>query len=240
MTESIFDADGITDSQFDAWLSGATLAQGSVDILQNPALLGEWEDLVRRHERAQHASKAEGGIADDNPLGALEAEAELLLARIEASRTTFHVRALVPGDLDAILAAHPIKSGPRFAGKVPPVQPNPTEAQAKAWLGMMDSYRIQREAWEAEHAEEIAAHREETRAAMTAQGAEKIARAVTRVEQAGALVAERLTVEQVIAMSRRIGDTQLALIADAIDRVSTAAPEVPAGFLSHTSGDVPD
>lgn len=220
---------------FDAWLSGAGLAQGSVEILQRPALLGQWDDLRRRYERAQQAAKGEGGIADDNPLAELEAEAEALLAEIEASRTVLHVRALIPDDLAAILAAHPVTPGPQFRGKVPSVQPNPTETQAKAFLGMWQACALEKERWEADNAGAIDAHRKSVMDALEAQGAEKISRAVASVEQGGRVVASHITVDQVIKLARTIGDPQVNKILAEIDRVSESAPEVPASFLSRTS-----
>jgi hypothetical protein len=220
---------------FDAWLSGAGLAQGSVEILQKPALLSQWDDLARRHDRAQKTVKGEGGITDDNPLPALEAEAEQLLDAIEASRTVLHVRALIPDDLAAILAAHPVTPGPRFTGTIPSVQPNPTENQAKAFLGMYSTYKAQLEQWEADNAAAIDAHRQAVMDALLAQGAEKISRAVARVEQGGRVVAEHISVEQVIKLAKAIGDPQLNKIIAEIDRVSEEAPEVPASFLSRNS-----
>lgn len=231
--------EGITADEFDQWLMGAGLPHASVEILQNPALLGEWDDLQRRYERVKAIAQAEGGITDSDPTGELEAEAEDLLARLEASRTTLHLRALTPDDLDAILAAHPVKPGPKFDGKIPSVQPNPTELQAKAFLGMYASYEAQLNRWQEEHADEIDAHRQATMAALQAQGAEKVARSVVRIEQGGRIVAERITAEQVIALQKRIGDPQIKVILAKIKEVSEGVPEVPPGFSSRTSGSDP-
>jgi hypothetical protein len=230
------DQEGITADQFDDWLDGATLAQGSVEILQNPALLSRWDDLQRRYERAQQIARGEGGITDDNPIAALEAEAEQLLADIEASRTSWHVRALTSDDLAAILAAHPLQDEPRFRGKIPSVQPNPTETQAKAFLGMYNAYRAQLERWQDEHAEEIEAFQQHVLDVNLACGAEKVARATVRIEQDGRTVAEHVSVEQVIRLAARIGDPQVNRIITEIDELSETAPEVPPSFLSRTSG----
>lgn len=221
---------------FDAWLAGAGLAQGSVEILQKPALLAQWDDLARRYERAQDlAAAGEAGITDEAPHADLEREAAELLAELEASRTILHVRALIPSDLAAILAAHPVKPGPQFRDKIPSVQPNPTENQSKAWLGMWEAYGLRKEEWEADNAAAIDAHREETLAALLAQGAEKVSRSVTRVEQGGRVIAEHITVDQVMKLAEMIGDAQVSKIIAKIDEVSAAAPEVPAGFLSRSS-----
>ncbi len=237
MTESSITDDPTTDAvlDFDAWLSGAGLAQGSVEILQKPALLAKWDDLRRRYERAQQTAKGEGGIADDNPLTELESEAEALMSEIEASRTVLHVRALIPDDLSAILAAHPVTPGPQFRGKIPSVQPNPTETQAKAFLGMWQACTLQKEQWEADNAAAIDAHRQSVMDALEAQGAEKISRAVASVEQGGRVVASHITVEQVLKLARAIGNPQVSKIIAEIDRLSESAPEVPASFLSRNS-----
>ena len=228
MTEPVYD--------FDAWLDGASLTQKSVEILQNPALLSRWDDLQRRYEHAQQVGQAEVGIEDVSPLAALEAEADELLAEIEASRSVWHVRALTDEDVAAIMAAHPITPAPQFGGQVPSVQPNPTEAQAKAFLGAYTAYGAKLEAWKAEHAAELEAHEKATADALLARGAEKVARAVVRVEQGGATVTDRVSVEQVIALERRIGKAQISKIIAAIDAATTDEPEVPAGFLSRRSG----
>jgi hypothetical protein len=233
------DRDSITADQFDEWLAGASLAHTSVEILQNPGLLGEWEDLERRHARAKAIAQAEGGITDGDPLGELEAEAESLLERIEASRTTFHLRALTPEDNAAILAAHPVKPGPRFAGKIPSIQPNHTETQAKAFLGMYASYEAQLNRWKEENAEEIDAHEKDMMDALLRQGAEKVSRSVVRIEQGGRTISTHLSADQVIALEKRIGQPQISAIIAAINTVSETAPEVPTGFLSRTSGSDP-
>ncbi len=132
-----------------------------------------------------------------------------------------------------------MKPGPRFTGKIPSVQPNPTETQAKAFLGMYASYEAQLNRWQDEHAEEIDAHRQATLAALQAQGAEKVARSVVRIEQAGRTIADRITADQVIALQKRIGDPQIKVILAKINEVSENVPEVPPGFSSRTSGSDP-
>lgn len=228
-----------TGDQFDEWLAGASLAQGSVEILQNPALLGRWEDLQRRWQRAQQIAQGEGGITDDNPVAALEAEAEQLLADMEASRTIWYVRELTSDDLTAILAAHPLQDEPRYDGRIPSVQPNPTETQAKAFLGMYNAYRADVERWQDEHAEEIETFRRHVLDVNLARGAEKVARATVRIEQDGRTVAEHVSVDQVRILAARIGDPQVNRIIAAIDQLSESAPEVPSSFLSRTSGSDP-
>ena len=222
---------------FDDWLSTATLSRASAEVLQRPDLLSLWDDLARRWERAERvAAASERGIEDADPMAEMETEATALLAEIEASRTVFHVRGILPADVEAIEAAHPIPTQPRFTGKLPSVQQNATEAQSKAFLGMWESYRLQQERWESEHADELAEHRARTLEALRFRGAERVARATVKVEQGGSEIASSLTVEQVLALADRIGEPQLLLILAAIDKASTAEPEVDTSFLSKRSG----
>lgn len=223
-------------TDFDAWLAGATLAQSSVEVLQDGGLLARWDDLRARWERAEKADAGERSISDADPLAELEIEARELLSEIEASRTVFVVRGLLPSDVKAIRAAHPVTDPPRFTGKVPGVTQNPTEAQAKAYLGMWESYQLQRERWEADNAEAIDAHQAATAEALLLQGAERIARATVRIEQAGQVIATRITAEQVVQLADRIGDPQIKLILAAIQKASEDAPEVSPSFLSRHSG----
>lgn len=213
---------------FDSWLAGAGLPQSSVEILQRPELLARLADMERRARRLS----ADRGIADDDVVGDVAA----LLAEVEASRTVWFVRALTSEDVDAILAAHPIDPTPRFTGRLPAVVPNPTEAQARAFLGMWESYEAQRERWQAEHAADLEAHAARSVEAMRARGAERISRAVVRIEQQGQVIADHVTVVQAMALPRVLGEPQVAAILAAIDAASDSVPEVDPDFLSRISG----
>ena len=94
----------------------------------------------------------------------------------------------------------------------------------------------ERERWEADNAEAIEKHQAETAAALLLQGAERIARATVRIEQAGQVIATRITAEQVVQLADRIGDPQITLILGAIQKASENAPEVSPSFLSQHSG----
>lgn len=223
-------------NDFETWLAEATLTQASAEVLQDGRLLAKWEDLRTRWDRAEKIPAADRGISDPDPMAELELEARALLDAIEGSRTTFVVRGLLPSDLAAIQAAHPVTKAPEFVGKKPAIVQSPTDAQAKAFLGMWESYQLQKAEWERVHADEIETHRNATVAALRAQGAERVSRAVVRVEQAGRIIATKLTPEQVLSLADSIGEPQLQLILDAITRASDNAPEVDPDFLSRNSG----
>ncbi len=216
------------DFDIDQWLTHATVTQGSVEILQRPDLLARWEDLERRVERAQaEKNVGERSAADTDPMLALRQEAEDLLQEIDASRTVFFVRALNDDDLSAIEAAHPVEKPPAFTAKMPAVVQNPTEKQALAFLGMWESYKLQKEQWDRENTELLAAHRAKAMEGLKLRGAEKIARATVKIVQGGRSTTKPLTADQVVSLSDKIGEVQTNRLLKKIDEVSAADPGVP-------------
>ena len=229
------------DLDFDAWLDGASLATVSVELLQNPSLLSEYEDWERRYLRAKTAPKVERSAADPDPVTALLAEGEELLARLEAARTVWHVRALTGDDRDAIMAAFPNPPAPEgFKENPPRVVHSPTEAQAKAFSQGYEAYRERERRWVDAHHPELEAYGEAVKVAATLRGAEELARAVVRVKQAGRVIAERITAEQAMQLAGKIGEAQLNVLVEAVNRACREVPEVPVGPLSHGSGDDPE
>lgn len=232
----------MTDFDFDAWLDGVTPATTSVDILQDPALLADYDEWQRRYSRAVKTEPAERSMGDPDPIAALTAEGESLLARIEQSRTTWHLRALTDADRRAVRAAFP--EPPAMAGFTePPPSLNlesPTEAQAKAFTLTFEAWRARRDVWTAEHRAELEAYGDQYATMAIQRATERIRRAVAKVEQHGVIIAEELTYEQVKRLLRKIGEAQAVVLSDAIDRASAEVPEVPAGPLSRGSGDDPE
>ena len=229
------------DLDFDAWLDGTSLTTVSVELLQTPGLLSEYEDWQRRYHRAKAARHPERSAADRDPVVALEAEGEALLERLEASRTTWHVRALTADDRDAIMAAFPNPTPPKGFDENPPrIGNSPTEAQAKAFSQGWEAYRERERRWVDEHRPELEAYSKALAEASTQRGAEEVSRAVVRVEQGGRTIAEHITSEQALQLSGKIGDAQLNVLIEAIGRAARDVPEVPVGPLSRGSGDDPE
>lgn len=222
---------------FDAWLEGAGLATTSVEVLQNPDLISEYEAWERRYARAQAASE-ELSAGEKNPVKALEAEGEALLHRIERSRSTWHLRALTIEQQRSIVAAFPDPEPPTIFEEEPPkLTGSPTEAQAKAYTQGWEAYRAREQRWLEANKDALIAYLDAVQQMARDRGAEKVVRSLVRIEQDGQTVTNRVTVEQVQRLAERIGDAQVKAITDAIDRVSVQAPEVPIGPLSHGSGD---
>lgn len=91
------------DFDLDAWINGARATERSVEFFARGDLVATAEDLLRRYEAAVTAVRPEDrGIGDDSP-EALLAEIERVNEELQASRTTWTVRALSP---DAIKAAN--------------------------------------------------------------------------------------------------------------------------------------
>ena len=227
---------------FESWLSGASATTTSIEILQTPALLGRYESWLRRYNRARAADVgSERSASDPDPVKALEAEGVALLDEIERSRSTWHVRALSGDDNRGIIEAHPDPVAPEgFTEKPPRIVTSPTEAQAKAFSQGYEAWSHRQQLWVSENRAQLEAYGEALRQINVDRGAEKIARAVVRVEQGGRVVTERVTAEQALALPARIGEAQVAVLLDAINRASTEVPEVPLGPLSHGSGSSPE
>ena len=228
----------MADLDFDAWLDGASLTTTSVDILQNPGLLGDYEDWRRRYERAKNASHGELAAGEADPLKTLTAQGEDLLARVEQSRSTWHLRALTSDDDRAIIAAYPTPAAPAGFDESPPkITTAPTEAQAKAFSQGYQAWERRQQLWLEAHRAELEEYGEALRLVADQRGAERLVRAVVKVEQGGRTVADRITVEQALSLPGRIGEAQVKVLMAAVERASNAVPEVPIDPLSHGSGD---
>lgn len=225
---------------FDAWLDGASLTTTSVDILQNPGLLGRYESWLRRYQRAEAVDTGERTMGEADPLIALRVEGEQILAEVEQSRTTWHLRALTSEDDRAITAAFPTPDAPEGFTEAPPkIATAPTEAQAKAFSQGYEAWTRRQQQWAEDHRAELEAYGKQLQTVAEQRGAERLVRAVTRIEQGGRTIADRITVEQALSLPVKIGEAQVAVLVAAVERVSAEVPEVPMGPLSHGSGDAP-
>ena len=241
MTQESADPTVFAATDFDAWLAGASLTEASVDILQDASLLGRYSDWLRRYERAQASPAGERAMSEPDPMAPLKAEGEQLLAEIGASRSTWFVRGLTLEDVTAIREAFPEPPpAPRYTKPMPELQRSPTDAQARAYLAAMEGWEVGQRQHAEEHREAIDAWAQAQLEVLTARGAEKIARAVVRVEQQGRMVAGRVTAEQARLLPSRLGEAQVKKLLDAIDAATSEVPEVPMRPLSRGSGSDPE
>lgn len=228
----------MTDINLTEWLAGATVAEAAVEIYRDAALLGRIEEWQARYDRAGAAPEdAERSIGDAGPTAALEAEGRALLDELEASKSVWYVRALSSDDEAAVNEAHPLPERPAtFSEKPPFMQNRPTETQAKAFLKAYEAWQARREQFAKEHEAEADAYVKAATAAIVARGAEKIVRTLARIEVAGEAIAESITIEQAQTLPAAIGEVQVGKILAAIDRATTAEPELPASFSPRGSG----
>ena len=120
------------------------------------------------------------------------------------------------------------------------MQNRPTETQAKAFLKAYEAWQTRRDQFAKEHEAEAEAYVKAATAAIIARGAEKIVRTLARIEVAGEVIAESITIEQAQTLPAAIGEVQVGKILAAIDRATTAEPELPASFSPRGSGTTQD
>lgn len=225
---------------FEEFISGANVAELSVDIFQDGSLLGLFDEWKRRFERADRETPVERSAGEVSPLAALEAEGAKLLAELEASKTVWFVRGLTTEDEIAIDAAHPIPESPVKAfTEAPPTHiRNGTEKQAEAFIAAYTSWITRRDEFNSAQQErpEAKAWMVEAQEAVFARGAEKISRAFRRIERDGETVTTTPpSIEQIRRLPTAIGEMQVAKLVNAVEEASSVMPEVPADFLHLTS-----
>ncbi|WP_426566379.1 hypothetical protein ACPPVT_07485 [Angustibacter sp. McL0619] len=83
----------------DGWINGSKPTVRSCEIVGRGDLVAQAEDLLRRYERAKNTPADDRGLNDDSP-DALLSALEVLEEQMSASRTTWHLRALLPDEVD--------------------------------------------------------------------------------------------------------------------------------------------
>lgn len=231
MSESTFD--------FNQWLTEARVATRSVDILQRPDLIGEYEEWRRQYERAVAArpSVSERTLGEQDPVDVLEAQGRQLLAQIQAARTTWYLAALSDRTEKAVEAAYPLPESPVvFDLALPVMADSATEKQADAFLGAWEAWKIAQARFVDDNAEVLVPFQAEWEEAQRNRQAERLARSVTAIRAGGVLNKVRLTADQVLAMEATLGKAQVGKLLETLAHANDDDPEqaVPAAFLSRT------
>lgn len=115
------------------WIESGTVAERSVVIYNDPALVGEFERLDRELKAAEQAKKAgaaEESVGEADPVAVIIARMKDLHARWEASKATWWVRALPAEDIKAIARQFPDPPRPDFPKDTPTEQ---RAAEYQAW-----------------------------------------------------------------------------------------------------------
>lgn len=224
---------------FNQWLTEARIATRSVDVLQRPDLIGEYQEWQRQYDRVKAAapSISERSMGELDPVQALEVEGRKLLEQIQASRATFYIAAVSDEDEKAIEAAFPLPEAPvTFDLELPTMADHATEKQADAFLAAWEAWKVAQARFVDQHAGVLQEFQDAWNAENENRNIERICRAVTAVRVGGELHKIRLTPDQVRDMEAHLGKPQIGKILQAIAQAGEDDPEkaVPAAFLSRS------
>jgi len=224
----------------DAWINGGSVSQRSVPIYSRPDLYAQYEEWKRRYDAAEARAKRlgdEAGVGEGSELADLEVEGERIYADWMESKATWFVRALDAAEIDEINAAIPkADPSPRFTEK-PPVEPRDHKGDkpSAAYTAAYEAWQARREAFYAEHAEEIAAAEKAQKAAIDEANLRMVAKALVRIEFAKGGATYEVTVDQLRAIRRQIGSHQILSLINAALAAFSEEPEIPAPFSRSTS-----
>lgn len=231
----------MSEFDFNQWLTEARVATRSVDVIQRPDLIADYQEWQRRFDRAKltqpAVEKMERGIGDPDPIALLEDEGRALLEQIQASRSTFYLSALSETDQKGIEAAFPLPDSPvTFDLELPVLADGATEKQADAFLAAWDAWKVAQARFVDENAEILTKHQEAWNQANQDRNAERLARSITAIRQGGELHKVRLSSDQVRVLAKKIGNPQVDRLIAALNAANTDDPEkaVPAAFLSRS------
>ncbi len=207
---------------FDDWLAGVETPAEAVTIYQKPGLIPRIEVLKESIEYNQERS-----LGDSDP----KEELLKLEEELENSRTVWYMSPITQETRQAIEKAIPTPRMPknlRFNDPIPQLSQRATEKQSEAFVGAWTAYQIAKQEWDQDHEEELAEFQLEILDAATKQGAEMIAQSVTYIETAdGKRSPVKLTAAQILELQRKIGEPQIGLLVEAMNRISQEVPEAP-------------
>lgn len=128
-------------TSFGEWLESGTIKRREVPLYADAAIMDEMVALDARIQQveAQEKRDRENGdrtFADKSMLEELQAEAEALWERYEASKSVWHVRATTPAERDEAFEMFPEEDAPVLPrGSV-------SEAAKRAWEKARDEWKV--------------------------------------------------------------------------------------------------
>lgn len=127
-------------TSFGEWLESGTIKRREVPLYADAAIMDEMVALDARIQQveAQEKRDRENGdrsFADKSLLEDLQAEAEALWERYEASKSVWHVRATTPAERDEALNLFPSEDAPLMPHRSAPM------AVKKAWEKARDEWK---------------------------------------------------------------------------------------------------
>ena len=210
---------------FEEWLSGVRSPVESVHIYKRPDLIAELGKLRDLKERGLKPELFEGTLGDPSRYDTVRGE-------LEASLAIFNFAPIDDSDEDAIIAAHPEPEGRPLFREAPPALPQrATEKQSEAFLAAHKAWQDRKESWTERHADEIANWSRNFNQVLSSRGAERLARSLVSIDEGGEVTEVRWTAEQIRQLKRRIGNPQMGLLIEAMNRACTKPPEEPDPFV---------
>ena len=207
-------------STFNEWLESGTIKRRTVNLYADAALMDEMAALSDKIDqvRAEEARDAENGdrtMSSKSQIPALEAEAEALWERYEASKSVWHVRATTTAERDEALEKFPSEDAPIMPNRNAPM------AVKRAWEKARDEWKPR-------------AVKAETERRLWL-----LSKVVERVE-IGERVIESVTVDDLRAMLKAAyGSQRIGMLWAAVNEASSQG-EAPVPFSRTDSETIPD
>lgn len=215
---------------FDDWIGGATVSKRSVPIYGKPGLYAEYQELERERERIEEENKGGGEMAGSG-LSKIDTRLAEIYDEWMASKSTWIVRALDGDETKAIEAE--LGEGPMKPDELvkPELPVKHTDTQARAHTLKMRAYEEAKPAYD-EAVKEYEAANDEY---VTQLNLRILAEAVERIDFANGRSRDSITVEQLQAMKKKLGERQVLKLIHASQLAHLAEPEIHAPFSQDSS-----
>lgn len=118
---------------FESWLESGTIRRVTVTLYNDPTLEADIAELEQRRAELEETG-AERMLDEPSGLAQLARDEEALLERLEASKSTWTVKAILDTEFDKANAAHPEPEAPRT---LPLAAPKKAKEQ---WVRDRDAY----------------------------------------------------------------------------------------------------
>jgi hypothetical protein len=215
---------------FDDWIGGATVSKRSVPIYGKPGLYAEYQELERERERIEDENKGGGEMAGSG-LAKVDARMAEIYEEWMESKSTWIVRAL-DGDetkaIEAELGEGPLKPDELVKPELPAKH---TEQQGRSHTIKMQEYEAAKPAYD----EAVKVYEAANAEYVTQLNLRILADAVERIDFANGRHRDSITVEQLEAMKKKLGERQLLKLIHASQLAHLAEPEIHAPFSPDSS-----
>lgn len=211
---------------FNDWLESGTIKRGTVNLFGDAALMPELEALdakIAKVKKAETEARENGDwtASRKSELPALEAEAEALMAKYDASKMVVHLRALTQDERDAVLDEVPDPEAPSIPRQVNGMTKEAFEVAKREFEKRLPKYR-----------RETAANEAERRIRLLAVAIEKVT--------VGGKDAEAPTIDDLRALrAAQYGNERINMLWAEVSRLSKMG-EAPDPFSRKASETTPD